>query len=429
MLNMSILNTLLGVILALSLSAAHATQASEPPIVAGHIAFINGQVVVSNPNRAPRALQKGDPVYVGDQIQTRANSYLHLSMVDNAFVALRPDSQLTIDTYDYAPSHPEASRIRLDLHHGTSRAVSGKGGQAAKHQYRFNTPIAAIGLRGTDYTVIADSQKIRVSVAQGGVIVTPFGPDCASAQLGPCLNALARELNATVPGAYLEVTGAQKPGVLVNPGADKQAPVSKKDTLSSTPSDVATEQSQAQAALALTAYGPQSIDTQALVRWGRWSSLLQENPKGSPSINQVFAPIFPVGIVATNNVFAMAYPSNAIVNVPTEGRASFSLVAAEAYAQQGSQLTPVKVQGGALEMDFGRNTFSTQVNLATGTPQGEKVQAQGSIDAYGRMQSIASQSNSNVKGMVLNKGQDAGYLFDKTLSTGALISGATQWGR
>jgi hypothetical protein len=426
---MSLLNTLLAVILTLSLSAAHATQASEPPVVAGHIAFINGQVMVHNPSLPSRALQKGDPVYVGDQIQTRANSYLHLNMVDNAFVALRPESQLTIDTYDYAPSHPEASRIRLDLHHGTSRAVTGKGGQAAKHQYRFNTPLAAIGLRGTDYTVIADSQKIRVSVAQGGVIVTPFGPDCASAQIGPCISALTRELNATVPGAYLEVTGTQKPGVLINPGADKQTPVNKKDALSSTPSDVATEQTQAQTALALSAYGPQPLDTQALVRWGRWSSLLQDNPQGSPGINQVFAPIFPVGLVATNNVFAMAYPSNAIVNLPTEGRASFSLVAAEAYTQQGAQLTPVKVQGGALEMDFGRNTFSTQVNLATSATQTEKVQAQGSIDAYGRMQSIASVSNSNVKGIVLNKGLEVGYLFDKTLSTGGLISGATQWGR
>jgi hypothetical protein len=350
-------------------------------------------------------------------------------MVDNAFVALRPHSQLSIDTYDYVPNHPEASRIRLDLHHGTSRSVTGKGGQAAKHQYRFNTPMAAIGLRGTDYTVIADSQKIRVSVAQGGVIVTPFGPDCASAQLGPCINSLSRELSATIPGAYLEVTGTQKPGVLINPGADKQTPENKKETISSRPSDVAAEQAQAQTALALSSYGPQSVDTQALVRWGRWSTLLQDNPQGSPGINQVFAPIFPFGLVAANNVFAMAHPSNAIINLPIEGRANFSLVAAEAYIQQGSQFSPVKVQGGALEMDFGRNTFSTQVNLATSATQIDKVQAQGSIDPYGRMQSIPSQSNANVKGIVLNNGQEAGYLFDKTLSTGGLISGATQWGR
>lgn len=426
---MSLMKKLLTAIFALSLSVAHATQASEQAIVAGHIAFINGQVIVHNPSLAPRSLQKGDPVYVGDQLQTRAKSYLHLSMVDNAFVALRPDSQLTIDTYDYAASHPEASRIRLDLLHGTSRAVSGKGGQAAKHQYRFNTPLAAIGLRGTDYTVIADTQKIRVSVAQGGVVVTPFGSDCVSAQLGPCINALTRELNATVPGAYLEITGADKPGVLINPAAGRQSPVARKDTVSASPSDVSSEQTQAEVAQALSPYGPQSPDTQALVRWGRWSNLIQENPKGSPSINQAFASIFPFGLVAANNVFAMAYPSNATINLPTEGRASFSLVAAEAFMQHGSQLTPARVQSGSLEVDFGRSTFNTEINLATSPSQTEKMQAHGSIDGYGRMQSTANQSNTNVKGIVLNKGLEAAYLFDKTLSSGNLISGAAQWGR
>lgn len=423
------MKTLLAVFLTLLLSVAHATQSSESPIVAGHIAFINGQVLVHNSNIGARTLKKGDPVYVGDQLQTRENSHLHLSMVDNAFVALRPDSQLTIDTYDYTPSRPEASRIRIDLHHGTSRAVTGKGGQAAKHQYRFNTPMAAIGLRGTDYTVIADDQKIRVSVAQGGVIVTPYGPDCATSQLGPCINALTRELHATVPGAYLEITGSQKPGVLINPSTDKQTPANKKETSSASPTDVSSELSQAEVIKSLFVYGPQPLDTQALVRWGRWSNLIQENPQGSPSINQVFSNILPYGLVGINNVFAMAYPSNTNINLPFEGRASFSLIASEAYMQQGTQLTPARVQSGTLEMDFGRNTFSTQLNLSTTPTQIEKVQAQGSFDAYGRMQSTAGLSNANVKGIVLNKGLDAGYLFDKTLSSGSIISGATQWGR
>jgi hypothetical protein len=421
--------TLLALAFALFTSVAQASKASESLTVAGQVVFINGQVLVNNLNGIPRALQKGAHVYVGDQLQTRANSYLHLTMVDNAFVALRPESQLTIDDYDYSPIHPESSRIRLDLHHGTSRAVSGKGGQAAKHQYRFNTPMAAIGLRGTDYTVIAGAQKVRVSVAQGAVTVTPFGPDCVSAQLGPCMNALTRELNATLPGAYLEITGAQKPGVIITPGAERQSPANKKDTWSSSPADVSSEQLLAEVAKSLSPYGPQSLDTQALVRWGRWSSLIQENPQGSSSINQVFATIFPFGLVATNSIFAMAHPSNATINLPSEGRASFSLVASEAYMQKGSQLTSVKVQDGSLEMDFGRSTFNTQINLATSPAQTEKVQAQGSFDAYGRMQSATNQSNANVKGIVLNKGLEAGYLFDKTLGAGGLISGATQWGR
>jgi hypothetical protein len=65
----------------------------------------------------------------------------------------------------------------------------------------------------------------------------------------------------------------------------------------------------------------------------------------------------------------------------------------------------------------------------TNTAQTEKIQAHGRFDVYGRMQSLPSQSNANVKGVILGSGQEAAYLFDKTLSSGSILSGAAQWGR
>lgn len=417
--------------LALGLPIAQASQTQASAIVAGHIAFINGQVQVQNPAQSVRTLSNGAPVYVGDQFQTLSGSYLHLRMVDNAFVALRPDSQLTIEAYDYNPDQPQASRIRLDLQHGTSRAVSGKGGQAAKHQYRFNTPLAAIGLRGTDYTVIADNEKTRVSVAQGGVIVSPYGAGCSSAQLGPCTGALSRELNATMPGAYIEITGNQKPGILINGGTERQAPASKEGQ-SISAADISTAQStataQAQAEAQIVHYATQPADSQATVRWGRWSSLVQAIPQGSGSINDVLGSMAPFKLVAANNAFALGQPSTTLANLPTQGQVNLSLVAAEAYTQQGNQFSPANVKNGILELDFGKKTFNTQLTVVTQTAQTEKLQAQGGFDAYGFLQSAAN-ANTNVKGALFNKGQEAAYLFDKTLSTGTIISGAAQWGR
>ena len=42
---------------------------------------------------------------------------------DNAFVAVRPDSRLSIDVYDYQADKPGASRIKLHLHGGNTRTV------------------------------------------------------------------------------------------------------------------------------------------------------------------------------------------------------------------------------------------------------------------------------------------------------------------
>jgi hypothetical protein len=59
----------------------------------------------------------------------------------------------------------------------------------------------------------------------------------------------------------------------------------------------------------------------------------------------------------------------------------------------------------------------------------ETVKAQGTVDRYGRMASTAGVSNANISGIVLNKGMEATYLFDKSLSSGGLLSGVAQWAR
>ena len=427
------LTRLAALVLALFSAFVHAAKPASDAIVAGHIAFINGQVQVQNPGQAVRTLQNGSPVFVGDQIHTQNDSHLHLRMVDNAFVALRPASQLTIEAYEYNPKQPEASRIRLDLQHGTSRAVTGKGGQAAKHQYRFNTPLAAIGLRGTDYTVVADAQKTRVSVSQGGVIVSPFGADCSSAQLGPCVTALSRELTAAMPVAYLEVTGNQAPGVLMPAPAPAPAPrqgLSSNDGLVKETLLLNTvDRTNALTPTTQPDVDTQAVNTPALARWGRWSALVKDIPEGSGSINQVMGAMGNFALVGTNSAFALAHPADLAISLPAQGRVNFSLVAAEAYVQDKGQFSPAKVKNGVLEIDFAKSSFNTQLSVATSPSNTEKIQAQGLVDSYGRMQSTSSQSNANINGIVLNKGLEATYLFDKTLSTGAGLSGAAQWGR
>jgi hypothetical protein len=59
----------------------------------------------------------------------------------------------------------------------------------------------------------------------------------------------------------------------------------------------------------------------------------------------------------------------------------------------------------------------------------ESVQAQGTVDRYGRMQSVATPGSAQLQGIVLNKGLEATYLFDKAISTGGHMSGAAQWAR
>ena len=424
---------LLAVLMPSMVKAAEAANLT----VAGHVAFVNGQVVLAQQGKPNRSVQTGDPVYVGDHIQTLANSQLHLRMVDNAFLALRPSSQLVISAYQYDKDQPQASKIRIDLEQGTSRAVSGKGGQAAKNQYRFNTPLAAIGLRGTDYTVWADAEKTRVSVAQGGVIVSPLGPDCLMSQLGPCASALSRELTSGTPNLFIEITANQAPKLL-----QKHSDTSSKATgvsmASSAPAKLDTLQQsieqknvadQVNNVDAATNVANQTARYESIAKWGRWTALVQQLPQGSESINKAFAQIPNLEIVNSNDVFALAYPGQTPIRLPDQGRAQFSLVAAEAYVKDKDFLSRAGVKSGQLEIDFAQNLFNTQLAVAINAATIDTVKSQGAIDRFGRMTSNGALSNANVNGIVLNKGLEATYLFDKSLATGGVLSGVAQWAR
>ncbi len=421
----------LWLMLALLASCANAKELLSNSI-AGHVAFVHGDVQLVNGSKSPRRVQTGEPVYVGDFIQTLANAHLHLRMVDNAFVALRPDSQLVIRTYEYDNDQPQSSRIRIDLQYGTSRAVTGKGGQAAKQHYRFNTPLAAIGLRGTDYTVSADEGKTRVSVTQGGVIVSPFSSECLSAQLGPCRTPLSRELTADKPNTFIEVTPNQAPRLLTaaTSAGTSDTKAQRPRSMTDEPiSNGATSQALDRAVANQPVVGHTSDRPDTLARWGRWSALAQQMPAGSETINKVFPQLANYQIVTSNQAFAMAYPGQASVNLPDMGRVQFELVAAESYVKDNAVNRMGVVKGGQLEMDFAQKTFKTQVSVFIPVMGLETIKAQGSVDAYGRLQSNPLQSDSKLQGIVLNKGLEATYLFEKNLFSGALLSGAAQWVR
>ena len=431
--------TCIAAVLLLAVSMPSMVKAAEAAnlTVAGHVAFVNGQVVLAQQGKLNRSVQTGDPVYVGDHIQTLANSQLHLRMVDNAFLALRPSSQLVISAYQYDKDQPQASKIRIDLEQGTSRAVSGKGGQAAKNQYRFNTPLAAIGLRGTDYTVWADAEKTRVSVAQGGVIVSPLGPDCLMSQLGPCASALSRELTSGTPNLFIEITANQAPKLLQK-HSDTSSKASGVSMASSAPAKLDTLQQsieqknvadQVNNVDAATNVANQTARYDSIAKWGRWTALVQQLPQGSESINKAFAQIPNLEIVNSNDVFALAYPGQTPIRLPDQGRAQFSLVAAEAYVKDKDFLSRAGVKSGQLEIDFAQNLFNTQLAVAINAATIDTVKSQGAIDRFGRMTSNGALSNANVNGIVLNKGLEATYLFDKSLATGGVLSGVAQWAR
>lgn len=417
---------------------AHAGVASSAQTVAGLVAFVSGSVTRQGAQGETALLKIGDPVYVGDRIHTLQQGYVHVRMVDQAFVSLRPNSQLLISAYEYSDQQPQSSRIRFDMVEGRSRVVSGKGGQAAKQNYRFNTPIAAIGLRGTDYTVQVNPDSTRVSVAQGAVLVSPFLEGCAPDTLGPCETTLARELQANIPHAYLEVTATDPQPKLVVPVNGQQSKAGKTlpEAGGATVRDIESD-SRAATVLSVAVLESPSIPlypgalgtpSGRFTSWGRWSTVVAQTPDGSPSVAQAFVPAIH-NLITTNDAFVLFERDDTLTRLPSQGQASFGLDAAEAYVVSAGLYTPAKVLQGQLDIDFAQRTFATQVQVNTGASSPEKVNASGGFSRYGQLTANPATSNAQVVGVVVNAGREVAYLFDKPLGNGAQLLGATQWGR
>ena len=128
----------------------------------------------------------GSELYEGDLLTTDGNGHVHIRFVDNGLVSVRPSSVLKIVRYHYDAQIPKSSEIKLSLEEGVVRSISGSGAKAARDKFRLNTPIAAIGVRGTDFVVKAADDLVRAIVNEGAIVVAPFSEHCTAIALGPC---------------------------------------------------------------------------------------------------------------------------------------------------------------------------------------------------------------------------------------------------
>ena len=96
-----------------------------------------------------RELFKGDEVYKGDRLVTNSTARVRLQMEDDAKIYLRPNTELGIVDYQYKPKKKGVSFLKLIR--GGLRTITGRIGQEFKQNYKMSTPVATIGIRGTDY--------------------------------------------------------------------------------------------------------------------------------------------------------------------------------------------------------------------------------------------------------------------------------------
>ena len=135
--------------LALSLLMASSVAVAQEDS-AGMVVASRGEVIAMS-NGGSRELKQGDFVYVNDEILTSNRSFAVLQFTDGAKVTVRPDSTLIIEQYLYAGNATDEAT--LNLVSGGLRVITGAMAKTNPENYKVRTPVALMGVRGTEFSI------------------------------------------------------------------------------------------------------------------------------------------------------------------------------------------------------------------------------------------------------------------------------------
>ena len=460
---------------------------AEPVSWVGEASLVLGKASRLTQDGRREPLKRGSRVAEGDQIVTQSNGHVHVRFVDNALVSVRPNSQLTINRYDYDAESPELSAVKFELLEGVTRAISGKAARAARNRFRLNTPIAAIGVRGTDFVVSAYGGTTRALVNEGSIVMAPLSGACSADALGPCIANGLELTDSTLQLATMQQNGplprllplrnVRAPGLLqeqarlVIAGAAAQAPASSEATsVASSPGSVesndqdinneillegvTTVQVRADAKVvaetiaskdfvpadpvAVTASDkgavvefdltPPSPLTNSALRdrqlvWGRFADASLATDRLALSLEEASATR---RITVGNLEYGLFRSEFGPRRVAVDlGLVGFQLTSAQAVFNSETGVAAMSVDGGSLDINFQQNTFNTTLDLSAEAIGQVSFFSEGKLADGGFLRAI--EATQRVAGAVSFDGSEAGYLFEKQIF-GGLLSGLTLWG-
>jgi FecR protein len=366
----------------------------------GRVLFAIGDAKLAGGN----AVKKGDTIEVGQTVTTGANGHVHIRFVDEAFVSVRPNSSLTVEQYEYDSKNPANNKVRFNLTQGVARLITGKAGQAAKENFRLNTPVAAIGIRGTDFLVQAKSALTRVAVQQGAIVISPFSESCARSALGSCGDTNARELVGSLSGIYLEVKGTSAPTLVTPPNGrlpfELPRPEEPKVNVGGD--------------TAKTAGLPEGMSGSTNLMWGRWSGRATA-PAGYETVG--------------HNDALVLFRTIETGSLPTTGFVLFQLQESEAYGRHNSGVyEPASVSAGSFSVNFDKMKYATNFVWEFDGKE-YYMYSKGSIKDNGRMAADRSASNVALSGALNSNGQEAAYIYFKNINNDLKAYGILRWER
>lgn len=458
-----------------------ALHAEPQPVARVSMAVGDAQRIGASGQVTPLSL--GTQLSEQDRIITGKDAMVILIFSDQARVALRPDSELLIRRYKVDPNGAE-TELQLDLLRGTVRQISGRAAQKQPERYRLNTPIAAIGVRGTDFLAKSGEGLVEAYVHEGAIVVAPLGGagtpgEIPAANLGAGFGVqysradrsknLERQnvgqndverlfgmriaasvstdrtaagntagnaaqpdkkdrteqtvVASLAPARDRDATGVSMQSTASLAGGVVQSSVMMVPNTPELPSPPLVVPPVTSPEVLPPVTPPVVVQLPTQLVWGKFS-----NPQKLPFTLPVAYADVKDGRHTTVGELGQYVLWRDGVNGPLDkslrGQAQFALAAGEAFYQQAGKTLAVNLTDPRLQVDFDRLSFNTQIGLSGAGVPAQQLNVSGRMNDEGVF--LGTASGQRVAGALSRNGVEAGYLFKIDNSAGQ-YQGITLW--
>jgi hypothetical protein len=139
------------------------------------VSNVVGNVTVTHPDGTTSTLEPGDPIDMGDIINTPLGGRADIQFNDNTTLAMAERGSVTIDSYAYNPN-TQAGSLLFRILNGAFVWISGLiGKNNPPDSEQLDTAVGSIGIRGTEFIAQQDpcSSTQTVYLIEGELGITP----------------------------------------------------------------------------------------------------------------------------------------------------------------------------------------------------------------------------------------------------------------
>jgi hypothetical protein len=152
---------------ATEVATAETPIAGATPV--GRVVWVKGDSFKALTNNKERVLKKMSVIYLHDRLTTNGQTTAEIVFTDNTLIVFNPTTIFTVDNYSYNASKGKGSvgKSVMSVIEGGFRTITGLIAKKNPPDYSMNTPVATIGVRGTDYRVQLKGGELFIGFNEG----------------------------------------------------------------------------------------------------------------------------------------------------------------------------------------------------------------------------------------------------------------------